>query len=61
LTDDPLTRKKEPDEIMEHETSLWINGRIYTARSDVPSASALVVQNGEIAYAGDADTAARVA
>ncbi|MDR1515419.1 MAG: amidohydrolase [Synergistaceae bacterium] len=46
---------------MENETSLWINGRIYTARADVPSAPALVVRNGEIAYAGDAETSARVA
>jgi predicted amidohydrolase YtcJ len=46
---------------MENETSLWTNGRIYTARSDIPSVSALVVRNGEIAYAGDTDTAARIA
>jgi predicted amidohydrolase YtcJ len=54
-------RKKEPDEIMKNETSLWTNGRIYTARADVPSASALAVQNDEIAYVGDAETAARIA
>lgn len=54
-------RKKEPDEIMENETSLWINGRIYTARTDVPLVSALVVQNSEIAYVGDDETAAQIA
>ena len=46
---------------MKDETALWTNGRIYTARSDIPSVSALVVLNGKIAYAGDTETAARIA